>query len=159
MTTNTTNTLAPKTPRVRATMPKTPEQLAAAKAAKEAAQAAASKHAWISSANAEFFAAAAKRAHKGKFTLEASSGGYVVKPTQEGIAFFSKRKANSTRVTGEQMAAIMAAKANTAGKFAERTFAANAAKIAGKPISLPSFQGAGDSLQQFLFAALVINAL
>lgn len=124
-----------------------------------AAHAALAAHAWIGSANATFVANVAKgKHHRGRFTVSPTDSGHKITPSPEGLAFFAARKA-SAKLTAEQYSAIAAARANKPGRYANRDFVANAGKIRGRYISLPVFAGSGDPLQQFLFAALIINEI
>lgn len=138
---------------------KTAEQLAADMAKRQQAAAAAAANAWVGASNSEFVAATLKRAHKGRFSLTASNGGYQINASVDGKTFFANRKASVNRLNGEMINALLASKANKGGKYASREFFPNAAKIGGKAISLPVFAGAGDALQQHLFASLIINEI
>lgn len=151
MTTTTTTTKPVRTVR----KPQTAEQLAE-RAAKLAEQKKAlTAFSVIAGAHATFFAGAAKRAHKGRYTMD----GTTVKSTQDGKDYFLKR-ARSQGMVGETLDTIKVMSANKGGRFLNRPWIADGARISGKMVATPAeFAGSGDAVQQTVFALIIANTL
>lgn len=151
MTTTTTTTKPVRTVR----KPQTAEQLAE-KAAKLAEQKKAlTAFSVIAGVHATFFSGAAKRAHKGRYTMD----GTTVKSTQDGKGYFLKR-ARSQGTVGETLDTIKIMIANKGGRYLNRPWIENGARINGKMVATPaSFSGSGDAVQQTVFALIIANTL
>lgn len=148
---NTTNTTTTKTVR----KPLSPEQQAERAAKALEAKKALTAFAVIAAVHATFFGGAAKRAHKGRYTMD----GTTVKSTPEGKAYFLKR-ARSQGIVGETLDTIKIMAANKGGRYLNRPWIENGARIAGKMVATPaSFSGAGDTVQQTVFSLIVANTL
>ena len=109
----------------------------------------------ISAVHATFFAGAAKRAHKGRYTMD----GTTVKSTPEGKVYFLQR-ARGQGTVGDTLDTIKVMSANKGGRFLNRPWIADGARIAGKMVATPaSFSGSGDAVQQTVFALIIANTL
>lgn len=143
--------------------PLTEEQKAAkaAKAAETAAAKAATAFVLIGTL-ATFFANTVKSGgyHRGRFVV--GEGGKVTpNPESDYVAVFSKRlnpasTANRAIVTVARQGMV----ANKTAEILGRKFVADGAIIGGKKVAMPAVMaGAGDTIQQYCFAAVVLNRL
>lgn len=153
MSTTTTTTTTKPARAVR--QPPTAEQIAERAQKALEAKRALTAFAVISGIHAAFFGGAAKRAHKGRFTLD----GTTVKSTPEGKAYFLQR-ARAKGHAGEVLDTIKVMTANKGGRFLNRPWIENGARVSGKMVATPAtFAGSGDAVQQAAFALIIANTL
>jgi hypothetical protein len=111
----------------------------------------------VNPAIASFFTAASKAHHKGRYTVS-STGDIAV--TADGRKFFGNRLSGKphAQFVADAKARMQANADAKADDKSSRAWIANAAIMNGKPVALPLMTGAGDTMQQAVFAIVIAAA-